>query len=74
MMETQVDEDRKIERLWTYEDLALRWGPSEGVALSDRWTKRIAERLKIKKVMLGHRTVRFRPVDVMKAEERAAAQ
>ena len=60
-----------VERLWTYEDLAARWGRTEGDPLSVRHVKRLVDQMRIPKVQLGHRTVRFRPVAVMKAEERA---
>lgn len=49
----------------TYTDLSLRWDCSE------RQAKRICRRLGLQPLRLGHRTVRFRPADVEKAEENA---
>ena len=52
-----------MERLWTYADLQARYGVGE------RQIRRVVAGLGIKPVQLGHRTVRFRPCSVMKAEE-----
>jgi len=49
----------------TYDDLASHWG------VCQRQAKRIARRLGLKPMRLGHRTVRFRPADVVSADERA---
>lgn len=49
----------------TYEDLAKRW------KVCKRQVNRICARLRLKPVDLGHRTKRFRPADVDRAEERA---
>jgi excisionase family DNA binding protein len=46
----------------TYKDLARRW------SVSVRHARRIVARLRIPTVRLGHRTVRFRPADVDRAE------
>lgn len=54
-----------IERLWTYEDLAIRYG------VSVRQVHRIVKGLGLKPVKLAGRTVRFRPCSVYAAEERA---
>lgn len=50
----------------TYSVLAARWK----VCL--RQAKRICTRIGLKPLDLGHRTKRFRPVDVERAEERRA--
>lgn len=50
----------------TYQDLAARWHVSE------RHTRRICKRIRLKAADLGHRTKRFRPADVLRAEEKAA--
>ena len=47
----------------TYTDLATRWG------ISERQVKRICRSISLKPMRLGHRTVRFRPADVDRAEE-----
>jgi hypothetical protein len=56
------------ERLWTYTDLAERWG------VGDRQARRLADRLKVPRLRMGHRTVRFRPQAVMDAEARASGE
>lgn len=53
------------ERLWTYADLAKRWG------LSERRARDAANRMGLRPVKLGYRLVRFRPASVLKAEEDA---
>lgn len=53
------------ERLWTYADLAARWG------ISPRRAREMARALKIRPVVLGYKTIRFRPCSVVKAEEMA---
>lgn len=57
--------DSHIDRLWTYADLMVRYG------VGARQIRRVVKTLKLKPVNLGNRTVRFRPVAVMAAEERA---
>lgn len=52
----------------TYETLATRWG------VCVRQAKRICKRIKLKPVDLGHRTKRFRPADVDRAEERRTGE
>lgn len=54
-----------MDRLWTYEDLEVRWG------VCGRQVRRIAAKLGLKAVNLGNRTKRFRPQSVMAAEEAA---
>ena len=49
-----------------YKDLALRW------RVGVRQARRIAKEMKVPQLKLGHRTVRFRPVDVERAEAAAA--
>ena len=49
----------------TYEDLAKRWG------VVSRHVRRICTRIGLKPMDFGHRTKRFRPADVDRAEERA---
>ena len=49
----------------TYADLATRWGCCE------RQAKRICRRIALQPMRLGHRTVKFRPADVERAEEGA---
>lgn len=51
----------------TYERLAQRWG------VCRRQAKRICKRIGLKPIDLGHRTKRFRPADVDRAEERSTA-
>jgi len=53
-----------MDRLWSYADLAARWG------VGGRSARRIAAELGLKPVTLGSRTVRFRPCSVAAAEER----
>lgn len=53
------------DRLWTYDDLAARWG------ISPRRARDRARAWKIKPIKMGYRTVRFRPCSVVKAEEDA---
>lgn len=48
----------------TYGTLAERWG------VCQRQAKRICRRIGLKPLDLGHRTKRFRPADVDRAEER----
>jgi hypothetical protein len=50
--------------LLTYDDLVKRWG------VCQRQAQRICTRLRLKPLDLGHRTKRFRPADVERAEER----
>jgi hypothetical protein len=57
--------DSHIDRLWTYADLMVRYG------VGARQIRRVVKTLKLKPVNLGNRTVRFRPVAVMAAEEAA---
>lgn len=52
------------EGLLTYGDLAKRWDCCE------RQAKRICRNVRLKAMDLGHRTKRFRPVDVDRAEQR----
>lgn len=52
----------------TYRDLCTRWGVSKRQAL------RICTRIGLKAVDLGHRTKRFRPADVDRAEAGAAGE
>ena len=55
-----------MDRLWTYADLAKRWG------IGERQVRRAVQGLGLRKVEgLGHNTVRFRPCSVLAAEERA---
>jgi hypothetical protein len=51
--------------LWSYEDLAARW------RVSVRSAKAMARRIGLRPVVLGTRSMRFRPAAVMKAEEEA---
>jgi hypothetical protein len=64
-MTEPAHDDRQIERLWTYADLMVRYGVGE------RQIRRVVKTLGLRPVPLGNRTVRFRPVAVMAAEERA---
>lgn len=48
----------------TYEVLAARW------KVCTRQVKRICKRIGLRPLDLGHRTKRFRPADVDRAEER----
>lgn len=50
----------------TYGVLAARW------QVTERHAKRICKRIGLKPLDLGHRTKRFRPADVDRAEERRA--
>lgn len=50
----------------TYGVLAARW------KVSERQVKRICKKIGLKAMDLGHRTKRFRPADVDRAEERRA--
>lgn len=52
----------------TYDDLAARWG------VCGRQVRRVCRKLKLQPMVLGHRTVRFRPADVDRAEENATKQ
>lgn len=52
--------------LLTYADLALRWRCCERTAM------RLCSRWKIPKLSMGHRTVRFRPADILRHEQRQA--
>lgn len=52
--------------LLTYEDLATHWG------VCPRQVKRLCKRHKIPAIILGHRTVRFRPADIELADEKLA--
>lgn len=56
------------EGLLTYADLAARWG------VCTRQAKNVAKKLKLKALDMGYRTKRFRPADVVRAEERAAGE
>lgn len=57
-----------IDRLWGWAELAEHWGVSE------RTAKRMVVRLRVPKLVLGHRTVRFRRQAVLDAEMRAAGE
>lgn len=50
----------------TYDDLATRWD------VCPRQVRRICKRWKLSPMDLGHRTKRFRPADVARAEQRMA--
>jgi hypothetical protein len=52
----------------TYEDLRKRWNCSK------RQVNRICARIGLKPLDLGHRTKRFRPADVDRAEAAAAGE
>jgi hypothetical protein len=64
------------DRLWTIDDLAARWGFADELARNPAATRRrvrdMSKRLRVKAVVLSLKEVRFRPVDVLKAEEAAA--
>jgi hypothetical protein len=64
------------EPLWTIEDLAIRWSLAEAMQAKPAATRRrirdMAARLKIKTVVLSVKEKRYRPSDVLKAEEAAA--
>jgi hypothetical protein len=55
-----------LDRLWTYGDVARRWGVSE------RQVKRRIAGSSLKPMDLGHRTKRFRPADVLRYEAELA--
>ncbi|MFK5923246.1 MAG: hypothetical protein QM496_13800 [Verrucomicrobiota bacterium] len=61
-----------VARLLTYMDLGVRWGEAEDRPLSPRQVRRVCIKIGLKPLDLGHRTKRFRPADVHRAEERAA--
>jgi hypothetical protein len=52
-------------RLWSLEDLARRWGAGTKQA------RRIVAAWSLRPVPMGHRTVRYRPAAVLRAEEDA---
>lgn len=54
--------------LMTYEDLAARWG------VSPRQVRRLCKRWRLIPMDLGHRTKRFRPADVHRAESKMAGE
>jgi hypothetical protein len=62
--------------LWTLEDLAAHWRLDKELAAKPEATKRrirdMAARMKLKAVELSAKEKRWRPVDVLKAEEAAA--
>ena len=64
------------EPLWTIHDLAIRWGLAEAMAARPQATRRrirdMAKRLKVKAVTLSAKEKRYRPIDVLKAEEAAS--
>lgn len=62
-----------MDGLLTYEDLRTRWG-RQGQPLCKRQVIRICARLRLKPLDMGHRTKRFRPADVLRAEARAAGE
>lgn len=64
--EDRTDRFAGASGLLTYADLAGRWG----VGLKQ--ARRLVRRLNIPILGLGHRTVRFRPADVTRAEARQA--
>jgi hypothetical protein len=54
--------------LMTYEDLAARW------EVSPRQVRRLCKRWRLQPMDLGHRTKRFRPADVHRAESKMAGE
>jgi len=52
--------------LLTYNDLAKRWG------IGPRHARTVAKELGLEPIDMGYRTKRFRPVDVDRAEAKAA--
>lgn len=52
----------------TYDDLAARWN------LCPRQVRRVCKRWRLQPMDLGHRTKRFRPADVDRAEARMAGE
>jgi hypothetical protein len=52
-------------RLWSLEDLSRRWG------VGAKQARRIVEAWGLRPVPMGHRTVRYRPAAVLRAEEDA---
>ena len=60
-----------MDDLLTYEDLRKRWGKG-GKLMSARQVRRVCARLRIKVLDMGHRTKRFRPADVLRAEGKLA--
>jgi len=56
------------DKLWSYQDLAERWG------VSQRQARRIADDLRLAKVPTGANSVRFRPQAVADAEARASGE
>ena len=54
----------------TYQDLQARWG-RPGKPMSKRQVNRICKSLNLHPMDLGHRTKRFRPADVLRAEGRS---
>ena len=62
--------------LWKLEDLAAHWGLSDALAAKPDATKRrlrdMAARLRLKAIVLSAKEKRWRPADVLKAEDAAA--
>lgn len=67
MMTTATEATETSETgLLTYEQLRSRWG------VCRKQAGRVVRKLGIEPVRLGHRSVRFRLVDVLRAEAKAA--
>lgn len=56
------------EGLLTYQDVANRW------SVSVRTVRRLVARKKLSAVRIGHSTVKFRPADVERAEQKLSTK